>query len=25
MLKLRKGVDFMLKYAKSDTDFENIN
>ena len=25
MLKLRKGVDFMLKYAKSDTDLEEIN
>jgi signal transduction histidine kinase len=25
MLKLRKGVDFMLKYAKSDTEFEEIN
>ncbi|APQ19057.1 sensor histidine kinase [Maribacter hydrothermalis] len=25
MLKLRKGVDFMLKYAKSDTELEEIN
>jgi signal transduction histidine kinase len=25
MLKLRKGVDFMLKYAKSDTEVEEIN
>lgn len=25
MLKLRKGVDFMLKYAKSDSEFEEIS
>lgn len=25
MIKLRKGVDFMLKYAKSDTEFEEIS
>lgn len=25
MLKLRRGVDFMLKYAKSDTELEEIN